>query len=311
MVMTAFGGPEVFQAQDLPVPEPGLGQLRVRVYATAVNPLDYKIRAGKSRRRIAEPPAVIGYDAAGMVEALGPGARRFQPGDAVFYSPRLTGPGTCAEYHVVDEDVVAAKPHNLDFIQAAGLPLAGCTAWDAVTFFQLRPGHAALIHAGAGGVGSLAVQMARASGARVLATCRAANSDLVRDLGAEPIDYRAEDFAAAVLRLTDGRGVEAVYDTVGGDTLERSLACVRPYARLAGIVNVTGNLNPAYLKNATIYLGFMERAGHKIEALRVLAEGGWIHPVIDSVLPLEQVAEAHRRLEAGGVRGKIVLKVGE
>ena len=311
MVITAFGGPEVFEQRDIPKPKAGIGELLVRVRATSVNPVDYKIRKD-GRWAGVSPPAVIGYDAAGVVEEIGPGVKAFRPGDEVFYTPPvLGGQGTYAEYNVVSESIVAAKPRTLNFIEAAALPLAGCTAWDGIIEFgQVRLGETVLQHAGAGGVGSLAVQMAKAAGARVLSTCRASNADLVKSLGADlTIDYRAERFEDAVLRATSGRGADLVYDAVGGDTLARSVQVTRPRGRLTSIVDTSGDLNTAYLRNLTVSFLFMERAGYKMEALKTLVERGQLKPVIDSVMPLERVAEAHRRLEAGGVRGKIVLEI--
>lgn len=177
---------------------------------------------------------------------------------------------------------------------------------------KIRPGESILVHAAAGGVGSLAVQMAQAAGARVLATCRKSNKEFVLSLGADvAIDYRAEDFVKAVLRATDGQGVEAVYDTVGGDVLAQSIKVMRPYGRMVSIANTTGDLNGAYIKNLSIYFGFMERARHKLDALRIMAERGQLRPVIDSQLPLNQVAAGHERMEEGGLKGKIVLKVRE
>jgi NADPH2:quinone reductase len=310
MIMTDFGGPQVFEERDWPQPQPGATEILVRVHATSVNPVDYKIRQAGSWAGVT-PPALIGYDVAGVVEAVGAGVKLFKVGDEVFYSPLIFGgQGSYAEYHAADESIVALKPGNLSFTEAASLPLAGCTAWDAIAFMQLRPGHTVLIHAAAGGVGSLAVQIAKAAGARVLGTCRAANQPLVRSLGADVvIDYRSEDFVKAVLRETDGRGVDAVYDTVGGDTLARSIEATRPHGRLASIVDTRGDLNGAYARNLSLYFGFMERSRAKMDILRVLAERRQLRPVIDSVMPLKQVAEAHRRLEAGGVSGKIVLQV--
>jgi NADPH2:quinone reductase len=312
MIITAFGGPEVFQASDWPKPEPGETELLVRIHAVALNPVDYKIRESGAWAKV-QPPAILGYDAAGVVEAVGASVKAFKRGDAVFYSPNIWGlPGACAEYHVVDESIVAHKPKSLTFEEAAALPLAGMTAWDAMEFFQLRPGFTVLIHAAAGGVGSLAVQLAKASGARVLGTCRADNRDLVRSLGADvAIDYRAEDIVQAVLRETGGEGVDAVYDTVGGDNLAHSIEVIKPYGRAMSCVGVTGELPGALFKNVLLRYGFMERARHKLDALRILVEREQLRPVIDSVIPLSAVAEGHRRLEAGGVRGKIVLQVAD
>jgi NADPH2:quinone reductase len=313
MIITGFGGPEVFQECQVPKPEPQATEVLVRVHATAVNPVDYKIRREGSWAGV-NPPAIIGYDVAGVVEAIGLGVTRFKPGDEVFYTPVIFGgQGSYAEYHVADEAIVALKPNNIGFIEAAGIPLAGCTAWDAVVrLAKIRPAETILIHAGAGGVGSLAIQIAKAAGARVIASCSTANVDLVRSLGADVVvDYRSEDFAAAVMRETKGEGVESVYDTVGNDTLARSLAVIKPHGRMVSIVSTSGDLNGAYLKNITVYFAFMERASHKLESLRTLIEHGQLRPVIDSVLALDQVAVAHQRLEGGGVRGKIILRVVE
>ncbi len=312
IIITAFGGPEVFQASDWPKPVPQVTEVLVRVHAAALNAVDYKIRRAGSWAGV-KPPAVLGYDAAGVVEAVGAGVKAFKPGDAVFYSPSIWGgQGSYAEYQVSDESIVALKPKNLSFVEAAALPLAGMTAWDAMEFLKPKPGSTVLVHAAAGGVGSLAVQMAKAAGARVLGTCRAGNLEFVKALGADvAIDYRAENFVTAVLRETDGEGVDGVYDTVGGNILACSIDVIKPYGRAVTCVNSTGDLGGANPRNISVYFGFMERARHKLDALRVMAERQQLRPVIDSVIPLSDVAEGHRRLEAGGVKGKIVLKVAE
>src|SRR5512143_2450858 len=259
MIITAFGGPEVFQAADWPKPVPQATELLVRIHAVALTPVDYKIRENGTWARV-KPPAILGYDAAGVVEAVGANVTSFKPGDAVFYSPDIWGvPGACAEYHVVDEAIVAHKPKSLTFEEAAALPLTGMTAWDAMEFFQLRPGQTVLIHAAAGGVGSLAVQMAKAHGARVLGTCRGSNRDLVRSLGADvAIDYHTEDVVQAVLRETGGAGVDAIYDTVGNDNLPRCIAVIKPFGRAMTCVGITAELPGALFKNVLLRYGFME-----------------------------------------------------
>jgi NADPH2:quinone reductase len=310
MIITAFGGPEVFQASDWPKPVPQATEVLVRVHAAALNAVDYKIRRAGSWAGV-KPPAVLGYDAAGVVEAVGTCVKAFKPGDEVFYSPSIWGgQGSYAEYQVSDESIVALKPRNLSFVEAAALPLAGMTAWDAMGFLKPQPGSTLLVHAAAGGVGSLAVQMAKAAGARVLGTCRSENQEMVKALGVDvAIDYRAEDFATAVLRETGGEGVDGVYDTVGGTILACSLVVIKPYGRAVSCVNSTGDLSSANSRNLTVYFGFMERAKYKLDAIRVLVGRHQLSPVIDSVIPLSEVAAGHRRLEAGGVRGKIVLQL--
>jgi NADPH2:quinone reductase len=311
MVIREFGGPENFELTEMPVPEPAAHEVRIKLRAASVNPVDYKIRRSGAWARV-PMPAILGYDAAGVVDAVGASVKSLRPGDEVFYSARIFGrQGTYAEYHVEDAEVVAKKPPGLSFEEAASLPLAAITAFDAiVTFFQTKPGDTVLVHAGAGGVGVFAVQLAKAAGARVLATGRSENADLIKSLGAdEVIDYRKLRFEEEVQRLTDGRGVDAAYDTVGGDTITRSIECVRPYGRLATIVNVGGSINGMQIKNQTLYFGFMERTRDKIQTLAKLALRGQVRPVIDSTFALERVGDAHRKLEAGGMRGKIVITI--
>lgn len=313
MIISSFGGPEVFQPADVPKPVAEAGQLLVRILATSVNPVDYKIRHSGSWAGV-KPPAVIGYDVAGIVEAVGPGVTGWSPGAKVFYTPHIFGhPGTYAEYQAVEADLVVEKPANLTFLEAASLPLAGGTAWDAIVrLAAVKVGETVLVHAGAGGVGSLAVQIAHAAGARVLATASAPNHDLVRSLGADVVvDYRAEEPAEAALRATGGRGVEVAFDAVGGDTLAKSIRAMRPYGRMVTCVSSTGDLSAALGKNLTVHFEFLERARFKMEALQTLAARGLLRPVIDSILPLEAVADAHRRIESGGMRGKIVLRVAD
>ncbi len=312
MLIRAFGGPEVFTAGEVPKPVPGPNEVLVRVHATSVNPVDYKIRRSGAWAGVT-PPAIIGYDVSGVVEAVGPGVTRFAVGDEVYYTPEIFPgkPGSYAEYHVANEAIVARKPASLSHVEAAAIPLAGGTAWDAlVSRAMLRPAETVLIHAAAGGVGSFAVQIARAAGAYVFATCSGRNLEFVRELGADrAIDYRTEDYVEVVRRETDGLGVDVVLDTVGGDTLSRSIAVARPGGRLVSIVSTLGSLDAAYRKNLTVHFLFLERGHERLDALRALVERGRLRPAIDSVLPLAEVARAHERLERGGVRGKIVLRV--
>jgi NADPH2:quinone reductase len=311
VVIRKFGGPEELVMTDAPTPKPAVGEVLVRVKAAAVNPVDYKIRRSGSWAGV-PMPAILGYDAAGVVEAVGAGVEHLKPGDEVFYCARIFGrQGTYAEYHVEAAELVAKKPPQLSFHEAASLPLAALTAHDAViTFFQTKPGDTVLVHAGAGGVGAFAVQLAKAAGARVLATGRRENEALIRSLGAdEVIDYRQEKFEDAVNRLTDGVGADAAYDTVGGDTLPRSIQCVKPYGKLATIVSVEGSINGMQIKNQSLYFGFLERTREKIQTLYKLATRGQVRPLIDSVFPLEKVADAHRKIEKGGMKGKIVIAI--
>lgn len=310
MIIKAFGGSDVFEPQDMPKPQPGANQVLVKVHATSINPVDFKIRQAGSWAGV-KPPAIIGYDVSGVIEAVGEEVKDFKVGDEVFYTPEIFGgpAGSYAEYHVANEAIVAHKPINLSHIEAASIPLAGGTAWDAlITRANLQVGESVLIH-GSGGVGSLAVQIAKAAGARVLVTCSSRMVDLVKELGADcAIDYKSQDFVE-VVQQTQEMGVDVVFDTVGGSTLAQSIAVTKPQGRMVSIVNTTGDLFAAHPKNITLHFLFLERARYKLDSLRTLIERGKLKPVIDSVMPLSDVAQAHDRIEQGGLQGKIVLEV--
>ena len=314
MVIEAFGGPEVFSEQEIDRPQPGARELLVRVVASGTNPVEAKMRADGSARGVTLP-AVLGADASGVVEETGPGCRDFSVGDEVYYTPEVASshPGTYAEYHVIDETIVARKPAGLSHIEAAAVPLAGGTAWQVlVDRLQIAPAETVLIHGGAGGVGSFAVQIAKAAGTRVLATASAENQDLLKELGTDlAIDYKSNDPIEVALDVTNGDGVDVVLDTVGGDIVERSLVATRKFGRLGTILGPKGDLTALYQRNLTLHAVMMKRNRRQLIQLRELIERGQLRPIVDQVLPLEQVAKAHTRLDSGHGRGKIVLSVSE
>lgn len=311
VVLERFGGPDSLVIKDVPRPEPGPGEIRVRIHATSVNPVDTKLRQAGSWA--VEPPVILGYDASGVVEAVGAGVTDLAPGDEVYYTPEILGggDGTYAEAQVVPARLVARKPENLDHAQAAAIPLAGGTAFDALHVrARVQPWERVLVHGGAGGVGHFAVQLACAAGCEVFSTAGAYNLDLLRKLGVHrPIDYRGEDFVEVVRDATGGEGVDVVLDTQGGAVLQKSLAAVRPHGRVVTILGGRVDLTPAYQKNVTVHGLFLERARDRLEILRTLVERQRLRPVVD-LRRLEDVAEAHRDLERGHHRkGKIVLEV--
>ncbi|MEV8340305.1 zinc-binding dehydrogenase [Streptomyces niveus] len=316
--LVRFGDADTaFATRELPRPSPGPGQLLVRVEATSVNPLDLQTRRGDYRDEVALP-AVIGNDVSGVVVGTGPGADDFRPGDEVWYlAPVFTGQGTYAEFHVVDQAVVARKPAGLSHVEAAGLALVGMTAWEGlVERAGLRVGERVLVHGGAGGVGSVAVQLASALGAEVVTTARARDHEFVTGLGADhAIDFSAGDYAPQVRALG---GVDVVLDTVGGDTLSRSPEILADRGRVVSIVDIADpqNLLAAWGVNATYHFVFVSPGRAKLDALGRLVDQGRLRPVIGAVLPLADVAQAHTLLEGGSTgegrrrpRGKIAIAV--
>ena len=316
VVLTRFGGRDAFELRDVPVPPVGPRQLRVRVHASAVNPLDYQIRRG-DYADLVTLPAIIGHDVSGVVEETGADVTEFAGGDEVYYTPRIFGgPGSYAERHVVDVDLVGRKPANLSHIEAASLTLVGGTVVEAfVTRARLALGETVLIHGGAGGVGTIAIQVAKAIGARVLTTARAADHEFVRSLGADDaIDHGAEDYADAVTRLTGGRGVDVVFDTIGGDTLTRSPLVLADMGRVVSIVDIPQpqNLLEAWGRNAAYHFVFTRQNRGKLDLLTDLAERSLVRPVVGAILPLARMGEAHGLLEgrsAYALRGKVAIDV--
>lgn len=317
IVLTAFGGPESFELRDLPKPVPQPGQVLVRVHATSINPLDYQVRRG-DYPDLVPLPAITGHDVSGVVEAVGPGVTAFAPGDEVWYTPQIfDGPGSYAEYHVAAESIVGKKPASLSHLEAASLTLVGGTAWEAlVVRAGLRVGESILVHGGAGGVGHVAIQLAKAIGARVFTTVRASNADFVRGLGADvAIDYENEDYVDAILRETGGRGVDVVFDTIGGDTLSRSPDALAQLGRVVSIVDIARpqNLIQAWGRNASYHFVFTRQNRGKLDELSALVERGQLRPHVGAVYSLADIPAAHARLENpnNGLRGKIAIAVGD
>lgn len=312
MVLPRFGGPELFEQREIPKPTPGPGELLVRIVASGTNPVDAKLRHDGTWAGF-RPPVVLGYDASGVVEGTGPGVKEYKAGDEVWFTPEIFGNalGTYAEWNVVPAAIVAPKPRGLTHVQAAAFPLAAGTAWDAlVRRLDVRPGETVLIHGGAGGVGTFAIQIARACGARVIATAGPKNQTTLRELGADVnVDYTRDDPAAVALRETGNAGVDAVLSCVGGDTIARSIPATRPGGRLATILGISGDVSAFYPRNLTLHGVFLTREGRRLRELAALVDQGKLRPVVDAVLPLAQVGEAHRRLDSGHGRGKIVLQV--
>ncbi|MEU8913388.1 MULTISPECIES: NADP-dependent oxidoreductase [Streptomyces] len=302
------GGPEVLKVITTDRPVPGPTEILVRVHAAGVNPADWKTRTSGRFLNGSEPPYTLGFDVSGVVEAVGLGVTLFAPGDKVFGMPRFPHPaGAYAEYVTAPARHFAHLPTGLDHIQGAALPLASLTAWQAlVDTAQVQPGARVLIHAAAGGVGHLAVQIAKSRGAYVIGTARRAKHDFLRGLGAdELIDYTEQDFATAV------RDVDLVLDTIAGDYGARSLRTLRPGGSLVSILPLDDTFPADRAREAGVRAAFVlvepDRAG--LQAVAELVNTGKLQVNVDTVFPLEDAAKAHALGETGRTTGKIVLTV--
>ena len=330
ILATAPGSTDVLQLRDLPKPElPTPRHLRIKLAAAGVNPVDTKLRA-KPAYHPDKLPAILGCDGAGVVETVGSEVTRFKPGDEVFFCNGGIGdePGNYAEYTTLHEDYCARKPARMSMQECAALPLVFITSWEAlVDRAELKTGQTVLIHAGAGGVGHVAIQLAQHFGARVAVTVSDdRKAEFARSLGAEKvINYKTQDFVQETLNWTEGKGADVVYDTVGGETYLRSLAAARIGGKVVSLLSTPLSLADtqlARLRNLSLCyelmltpqaLGLNEGRIHQrkiLEQAAALADAGKLQVNVSHQLPLEQAAEAHRLIEAGGMTGKIVLTMG-
>lgn len=331
ILMTAAGSAEVLQLREIAKPElPSPHHLRVKLAAAGVNPLDTKLRA-KPAYYPDRLPAILGCDGAGIVEETGSAVTRFKVGDAVYFNNGGLGgnqgdePGCYAEYSTLHEEYCAAKPANIGLQESAALPLALITAWEAlVERANLQAGQTILIHAAAGGVGHIAVQLAHHLGAHIAVTVGdSRKAGLAHGLYAEKIiNYREQDFVQQTLDWTDGKGVDVVFDTVGGETFLRSLNAARIGGKLVSLLSTPLSLadtQRARLRNLSLCYELMltpqvmKQHDERIRQRKILEQGakliedGQLGVLVTHRLPLEQAAEAHRLIEAGGMIGKTIL----
>ncbi|MEA5597640.1 zinc-dependent alcohol dehydrogenase family protein [Rivularia sp. UHCC 0363] len=325
VLMTAPGNPEVLQLCEIPNPLPPQNtELLVRLKAAGVNPIDTKLR-DRGTFYPDKMPAILGCDGAGVVEAVGTAVKRFRVGDEVYFCNGGIGDhqGNYAEFTTVDERFVAAKPKSASFVEAAAAPLVLITAWEALyERGRLQPGEKVLIHAGAGGVGHVAIQLAKLKGADVCTTISSQEkADFVKNLGADyTINYKENDFVKAVLDWTNG-GVDLAFDTVGGTTFEKTFPAVRIYGDIVTILQPSAETNwkVARQRNLRISLelmltpmleGMVEAQAHHGEILAECAkwmDEGKLKICVNQTFGLEEVAKAHQLLEAGSIMGKVVI----
>jgi len=302
IVIHSSGGPEVLKYEDAPRPQPKDDEVLIRVMAAAVNPVDVFIREGRSNQF----PLIPGMDVAGVVEQVGNKVTKFKRGDAIYAYLSFDEQGGYAKFVVAKQDHAALKPKSIDFEHAAAVPLAATTAWQAlIEKAGLTAGQRVLVHGGSGGVGTFAVQIAKARGAKVIATASTANQDLLKQLGVDqPIDYTSTKFEDVV------KDVDVVLNAVRGDTLARSYGVVK---KGGIIVSITGPPDPAELEKHGIRgTGLGAHPDAKVlEELAKLIDAGKITPIVSAVMPLIDVAKAHQQIASRHTRGKVVLKVAE
>lgn len=327
-VITRYGGPEAMALRDVATPVPGPGHVLIKVRAAGLNPVDYKMRQGKLRLLFRPRlPFIGGCELAGTVVRAGPGANRFTAGDRVYSRVDAPGLGAFAEFVCVPEELVALMPQSLGFAEAAGLPLAGLTALQALRDeLRIQPGSRLFISGGAGGVGTLAIQLAKYYRAEVTATASPRGHALVRELGADRVvDYTRENFAHTL------EGFDAALDAVGGRTWTRVFRILRRGGRIvsvAGIPEPKTALEDLHASRAVailfwvVSLGvrlrawragvsyrylFMHASGDDLRFLAGLVDEGYVRPVVDSIYPLTQIPDAFAALETGGAKGKIIV----
>ena len=300
-----FGDRSVLKLASIDRPTPADGEMLVRVYAASVNPVDWKIRQSGARmgRTV---PYTPGFDLSGVVESVGPGVTKFKAGDAIFAMLDLRRGGAYAEYAIVKESEAAMKPAKTTHVEAAAVPLVALTAWQAMfDTAKLQKGQTVLIHGGAGGVGSIAVQLAKAKGAHVIATASKDNLQFLKDIGAdETIDYRAQKFDEIV------KDADVVLDTVGGETQQRSIGVLKRGGVLVSIVGATSSkqADSAGVRFAGI---LVKPNGEELAQIAKMIDEGSVKPFVSLVVPLAEVAKAHEQSESGHTRGKIVLKIAD
>jgi len=300
-----YGGPEVLKYEDAPRPQADTDEVLIRVHASSVNPVDWKVRAGYMQQMIKyRLPMIPGWDVSGVVEAAGSGATRLKAGDVVYCLADLSREGAYAEYVVVKEPVVAPKPKSIDHTTAAAIPLAALTAWQALyDGAKLSAGQTLLIHGAAGGVGTFAVQFAKMKGARVIATASKRNHDFLRSLGAdETIDYNTTKFEDVV------HGVDAVLDTITGETMERSWQVLKKGGILVSILEPPSP-EKAAAHGVRCHHTFVQGNLEQLNEITKLVDAGKLKIIIEKIFPLAEARAAQESNATGHTRGKIALRV--
>ena len=304
--MNSYGSAEVLSYDEVPTPEPQTDEILIRTHAAAVNPVDWKIRQGYFKDLMPHQlPLIPGSEFAGVVAGVGADVQAFKTGDEVYGYCNLARCGAYAEFIVVKETEITAKPNNIDFNHAAAIPVGALTAWQAFNLAGLSAGQTVLIHAAAGGVGSMAVQIAKARGAHVIGTASARNADFVKSLGAdEVIDYTTTKFEDVV------KDADMVFDLIGGDTQARSFGVLKPGGWLVSVVNPP---SPEESEKHGVKSAMMmvQPNAAELKEMTALVEAGKLKTFVETVVPLSEARQAHNLSQSGRTRGKIVLQVAQ
>jgi NADPH:quinone reductase-like Zn-dependent oxidoreductase len=301
-----YGAPEVLVYEDAPKPEPGAGEVLVKVHATSINPIDWKIRAGQMRAFREVPfPFILGWDVSGVVESVGAGVTQWNPGDEVYGRPNLERNGAYAEYIALKADELARKPRSLDHIHSAAIPLAGLTAWQALfDAAGLTAGQKVLIQAAAGGVGHLAIQFAKIKDLYVAGTAGGRNQEYLQQLGCDlPINYETTRFEDVV------RDFDAVVESLGGDVRKRSWNVLKKGGAMVCLIGPPPSEDDAKAHGVRASIIWGQMKADQLAEIARLADEGQVRPEIAAVFPLREAAKAHQLSETEHVRGKIVLQV--
>jgi len=324
-IIQSFGKPSVFQHKEIQQPEIEPGHVLIHVKATSVNPIDTKVRAGSVPAVAPEFPAVLHGDVAGLVCAVGEGVTKFVIGDEVFGCAggfKGTSGGALAEYMLADADLLAHKPKNLTMEEAAALPLVSITAWEALfNRARLTPGQEVLIHGATGGVGHIAIQLAKWGGATVYTTASSQEKlEMAKRLGADiTINYTEETVQEYVEKYTDGKGFDLVFDTVGGENLDRSFEAAAVHGTVTAIATrSTHDLTPVHSKGLSLHVTFMllkivnkdmhKHYGEILKKVASVVEEDKLRPLLDPrIFTFDEVSKAHEYMESGQAVGKIVL----
>ncbi|GEN44456.1 NADP-dependent oxidoreductase [Alkalibacillus haloalkaliphilus] len=307
IVINEYGGKEQLQEQEVTKPTPGAGQVLVKQHATSINPIDWKLREGYLKEMVPmEFPLILGWDSAGVVEEVGEGVTDFKVGDRVFTRPQLTNRGTYAEYIVTEADILAHIPENISFNEAASVPLTALTAWQCLfDFADLQEGQKVLIHAGAGGVGVMAIQIAKNAGAYVATTASTKNVEFLQSLGADQvIDYKKENFYDVL------EDYDVVLDALGGDIQERSFDVLKDGGTLVSIAQPPSE-EKGHEHNVKVGFVFIEPDGNQMRSLAQLMEKGKLKPIVGHTFPFSEqgLKEAHELSETHHAKGKIVIEI--